>query len=309
MSTVLQSIKACLLGGMLGTLVACQSGGQSESGQASLSDCQWGGLSPSSIPSVIDYPQEHEDDKLVLVWQDEFSVDGLPDSSKWSYDTGGCGWGNSEQQFYTQEDLDNVQVKDGFLTITAIREPIQGSQYSSARLVSKGKGDWLYGKIEVRAKLPRGRGTWPAIWMLPTINTYGGWPNSGEIDIMEHVGFNQNHIHHAIHTTDFNHTKGTQISTGDNPTIVDTASDEFHIYTVEWLPNRLDFYIDGTKTFSTAESNAQPENGHAAWPFDHHFHLVLNIAIGGSWGGQQGIDDSIFPQSMVIDYVKVYQAQ
>ena len=234
-----------------------------------------------------------------LVWNDEFDYTGLPDSSKWNYDVGGSGWGNNELQYYTADRLENARVGDGFLTITAIREPYQGSQYTSARLVSRNKGDWTYGRFEIRAKLPRGRGTWPAIWMLPTDWAYGGWPSSGEIDIMEHVGYDMDVVHATVHTQSYNHTLGTQQGSSIRVDNVDTT---FHVYAIEWRPDRIDGYVDGQIYFSFSNQ----ETGHAEWPFDKRFHLLLNIAIGGNWGGAQGVDNSIFPQEMVVDYVRVY---
>jgi beta-glucanase (GH16 family) len=150
-------------------------------------------------------------EKYELVWSDEFDYSGLPDSKKWSYDTEGnaYGWGNNEAQKYTKAKLKNSQVKDGFLTITAIKEDSEGKKYTSARLITKSKGDWLYGKIEVRAKLPEGRGMWPAIWMLPTKTPYGGWPACGEIDIMENVGYDPYVIVASAHTKAYNHSIGT----------------------------------------------------------------------------------------------------
>jgi len=147
-----------------------------------------------------------------LVWSDEFNYSGLPDGSKWSYDTDGNagGWGNNEAQFYTSGRLKNAEVKDGVLSINAIKEDYEGRKYTSARLVTRGKGDWLYGKVEVRAKLPDGRGMWPAIWILPTDWSYGGWPASGEIDIMENVGYDPFVIVASAHTQAYNHVQGTQ---------------------------------------------------------------------------------------------------
>ncbi|MCB0736996.1 MAG: family 16 glycosylhydrolase [Bacteroidetes bacterium] len=234
-----------------------------------------------------------------LVWNDEFDVDGAPDKLKWGFDIGGHGWGNGEAQYYASS-LKNAFVEDGKLIIKAIKEQNAGNDYTSARLVSKGKGDWKYGTIEVRAKLPEGRGTWPAIWMLPTDNVYGGWPNSGEIDIMEHVGYQQNKIHGTVHTGHFNHLKGTQKGGSINQKGV---SKEFHVYSINWFENKIDFYLDGNKYFTFNNE----DNSSSKWPFDQYFHLVMNIAIGGSWGGVQGIDNSIFPQQMEIDYVRVYE--
>lgn len=234
-----------------------------------------------------------------LVWADEFDYEGKPDETKWGYDIGGSGWGNGEAQYYTDR-LDNASVQDGYLTIRAIREQYQSKNYTSARLVTKNKGDWKYGRIEVKAKIPYGRGTWPAIWMLPTEWKHGNWPASGEIDIMEHVGYDENKVHGTVHTDAYNHLKGTQKG---GSVFVSTATSSFHIYACEWYADRIDFYVDDKKyyTFFKEADNFRE------WPFDEYFHLILNIAVGGSWGGAQGIDNSIFPQEMKVDYVRVYE--
>ncbi|HWV33139.1 MAG TPA: glycoside hydrolase family 16 protein [Dyadobacter sp.] len=234
-------------------------------------------------------------------WQDEFNTPGKPDAAKWSYDLGDHGWGNNELENYTNK-IGNAKVENGNLIITAIKEPSGKQQYSSARLVSKGKGDFTYGKFEIRAKLPKGRGTWPAIWMLASGNNYGnkGWPDNGEIDIMEHVGFDQDRLHGNIHTKAFNHAIKT--NKGNN-VIVKGLSEDFHVYTCEWTPETVTILVDGNAYFTFKKEAAYqwPE-----WPFDKPFHLILNIAVGGNWGGQKGVDDSIFPQKMEVDYVRVY---
>jgi beta-glucanase (GH16 family) len=242
--------------------------------------------------------------EYTLIWSDEFNYTGLPNSSKWSYDTDGnaSGWGNNEKQYYTSARLANAEVKDGYLTITAIKEDYQGFKYTSARLITKSKGDWLYGKVEVRAKLPDGRGMWPAIWMLPTDWAYGGWPASGEIDIMENVGYDPYVIIASAHTQLYNHVQGTQKSA--KTTIADCYT-EFHSYILEWEANEYRVYVDN-KLYFTFKNE---KTGFQAWPFDKRFHLLLNVAVGGNWGGAQGIDDSIFPRKMVVDYVRVYQKQ
>lgn len=234
-----------------------------------------------------------------LVWSDEFDYAGKPDSDKWGYDVGGGGWGNGEEQYYTDR-LENSFVENGILTIVAKKEEYGGKSYTSARLITKNKGDWKYGKVEVMAKIPPGRGTWSAIWMLPTDWEYGGWPESGEIDIMEHVGYDPNRIHGTVHTEAYNHSTNTQKGASK---IISTSQTEFHLYTIEWFEDRIDFLIDDVKFFTF---NNEYKSS-AEWPFDKRFHLLLNIAIGGSWGGIQGIDDTIFPTSMEIDYVRVYQ--
>jgi beta-glucanase (GH16 family) len=232
-------------------------------------------------------------------WADEFDYTGKPDPVKWGYDIGGDGWGNNELQHYTDK-ITNSAVADGLLTITAIREHTGGREYSSARLVSKNKGDFLYGRIEVKAKLPTGKGTWPAIWMLPTDWEYGGWPKSGEIDIMEHVGFDQDRVHITVHTEAYNHSINTQV--GKNR-VVSNASSEFHLYQIEWTPSAILGYIDDQLLFEFKNEG----KGYAYWPFDKRFHILLNIAVGGNWGGQNGVDNFIWPASMQIDYVRYYK--
>lgn len=264
-------------------------------------DCVVESSSTSTVCPHLDDIEEY-----VAVWCDEFDVDGLPDNTKWSYDVGGHGWGNGELQYYTENDLDNARVEDGNLIITAIKENYGGSGYTSARMITKDKGDWLYGKIQVKAKLPSGVGTWPAIWMLPTEWAYGGWPYSGEIDIMEHVGYDKNNVYSTIHTGAYNHMLNTQIGFSYEDTTLET---DFHVYEIEWEPGVIKTYIDG---FHYASFGYNPDYSEGllvsdAWPFDEEFHLILNIAVGGSWGGQQGVDPNIWPQEMVVDYVRVYQ--
>src|ERR1044071_8943497 len=182
-----------------------------------------------------------------LVWADEFDYNGLPDPAKWGYDVGGHGWGNKELQFYTKDRKENARVENGHLIIEARREDWEGSQYTSARLITKGKGDWLYGRIEVSAKLPSGRGTWPAIWMLPTGLEYGHWPSSGEIDIMEHVGFDPDVVHASIHTKAYNHNINTH-KTGQ--VRVPNARTKFNVYAIEWEAHEIRGYINGKEYFT-----------------------------------------------------------
>jgi beta-glucanase (GH16 family) len=233
------------------------------------------------------------------VWSDEFDYEGLPNSTKWDYDLGGHGWGNNELQFYTN-DIKNVSVGDGVLTVTVLKEKEENREYTSTRLVSRQKGDWLYGRIEIRAKLPVGKGTWPALWMLPTDWEYGDWPKSGEIDIMEHVGYDQNRVHFSVHTEAYNHMIGTQRTATK---VIGTASTEFHTYRVDWTPYAVRGYFDDLQVFEFINEG----NGPATWPFDKRFHLLINVAFGGNWGGAQGIDNSVLPQSMLVDYVRVYK--
>ncbi len=237
--------------------------------------------------------------KYKLAWSDEFNYTGLPDSTKWAYETGGDGWGNNELQYYTARRKQNARVGNGMLTIEARKENLQGKKYSSARLITRGKATWQYGKIEVRAKLPKGVGTWPAIWMLGD-KTPLEWPDDGEIDIMEHVGFHQGFIHGSIHSKKYNHVIGTQKT--DTLEVPD-CSKKFHVYAVEWNADSIKVSVDKNVYFSFANEHT----GYDAWPFDNKMFLLLNIAVGGNWGGAHGVDDKLFPAKMLIDYVRVYQ--
>lgn len=242
-----------------------------------------------------------------LVWSEEFNYTGLPDSTKWGYDIGDgcpnvCGWGNNELQYYNVRRSENARVENGYLIIEARREKTGKQEYSSARLVTKNKGDWTYGRIVIRAKLPKGRGVWPAIWMLSTDWAYGGWPESGEIDIMEHVGFMPDSIFGTVHTKKFNHMLGTQMVSS---VYSQSLSTDFHDYSIEWDAEKIDFFFDGRKYHTVPNKHEGPD----VWPFDRNFHLILNIAVGGNWGGKHGVDPAVWPQQMLVDYVRVYQKQ
>ena len=237
------------------------------------------------------------------VWGDEFEGQGLPNSDKWYYETGGDGWGNQEQQYYTENDPENARLENGNLVIEARKESYQGNAYTSARLNSE--ASWKYGRFEIRAKLPGGRGTWPALWMLADEDTYGDqyWPDNGEMDIMEHVGYDAGVIHGTIHTEAFNHINDTD--KGGSITVPDATS-AFHEYTMEWTPSEIRVFVDGERYFTFRN---REQYGWEEWPFDQKFHLLMNIAVGGTWGGAEGIDDSAFPERMVIDYVRVYKPE
>ncbi|KAF0131013.1 MAG: bglA1 [Bacteroidetes bacterium] len=262
------------------------------------SSCHEEPLKPNII--IPGPPQDHNwTFETSPFWFDEFDYQGLPDPLKWGYDIGGSGWGNNELQYYT-DDIKNVVVGDGVLSINAIKEVREGKNYTSTRLVSKFKGDLLYGRVEVRAKVPAGRGTWPAIWMLPTDWEYGGWPSSGEIDIMEHVGYDLNKIHISTHSEAYYWRIGTQRTATK---VIENATTEFHLYRIDWTPYAIRGYIDDVHIFTSVNDGT----GYKAWPFDKRFHLILNVAIGGDWGGQQGVDDTIFPVSMEVDYVRFFK--
>ena len=237
-----------------------------------------------------------------LVWQDEFNGTGLPDANKWDYDTGNSGWGNNELQNYTANRTENARQENGNLVIEARRDWHNGIEYSSARLVTRNKGDWKYGRIEVKAKIPLGQGLWPAIWMLPTDWVYGGWPASGEIDIMENFalgGIKPNTIEGNIHTQAYHHSIGT--NKGDHSQWLSNIQDNYHVYAVNWYADRLDFQVDGQTYFTF-----QNEGNWQAWPFDERFHLIFNIAVGGTLGTTP--DPNIFPKQMLVDYVRIYEA-
>jgi beta-glucanase (GH16 family) len=237
-----------------------------------------------------------------LVWSDEFESGGLPDTTKWIYDTEGnsASWGNNEAQFYTVGRKENASVKNGKLAITAIKEDCEGKKYTSARLISKAA--WQCGRIEVRAKLPKGRGTWPAIWMMPGGWSFndGHWPDVGEIDILEHVGHDLNVIHASAHSKDY------QWQAGNQKTAIITipgATENFHNYILEWSPELLQVSVDDSCYFNYKNEGL----GETKWPYNKPFYLILNLAIGGAWGNLKGIDDAAFPQTIEFDYVRIYQ--
>lgn len=237
-----------------------------------------------------------------LVWSDEFDKSGSPDPARWKYDIGGNGWGNNELQFYTDKRPENARVENGKLIIEARKEDYQNRKYTSARLLTQDRMAWKYGRIEAYAKLPQGRGTWPAIWMLGNNIGTAGWPRCGELDIMEHVGYDQGVVHGTAHTEAYNHVKGTQ---KEGKTTVPTASSDFHLYAIEWSDKQISFFVDDTRYYTVERSILGGTED--KWPFDQPFFLILNLAVGGNWGGSQGVDESIWPQRMEVDYVRVYQ--
>ena len=233
-----------------------------------------------------------------LSWSDEFDKDGLANDEYWNYEVGKIR--NKESQYYTKARKENARIEGDMLIIEAIAESYKGAKHSSASLITRGKKEFLYGRIEVRAKLPTGVGTWPAIWMLGSNFGDVKWPDCGEIDIMENVGFDPDTIHANIHTKTYNHAIGTNKG---NKIFVNAPYKDFHVYAVEWFEDHLDFFIDDQKYFSFKNENKSSDE----WPFDKPHYLILNIAVGGTWGGRYGIDESIFPQQMLIDYVRYYE--
>lgn len=233
-----------------------------------------------------------------LSWSEEFEYQGLPDETTWNYFKGMAY--NNENQYYRSKRLENSRVENGILVIEALLEKHEEAEYTSARISTKGKREFLYGRVEVKAKLPTGIGMWPAIWMLGANIDDMPWPSCGEIDIMENVGYDPDTIHGNVHTKAFNHTIGTNRGARLK---VRPPYKEFHIYVVEWFEDHIDFYVDDQKYFSFRNENKTNDE----WPFDKPHYLILNIAVGGDWGGKYGIDQSIFPQQMLVDYVRYYE--
>lgn len=276
-----------ILGACLLLTGGCGNAGPEESG-------------PAGEPPSETWPDRPD---WVQVWGDEFEQDGRPDSTKWRYETGGHGWGNEERQYYTEARPENARVEEGHLLISARKEAYQSRAYTSARLNSD--SSWTYGRFEIRAQVPNGRGTWPALWLLASQDTYGDqfWPDNGEIDIMEHVGHDPNVIHSTVHTEAYNHADGTQRGASVE---VPTATSAFHVYAVEWTPDEIRAFVDGEPYFTVRKSS---QAGYAEWPFNHDFHLILNVAVGGTWGGAEGVAEDIWPAQLKIDYVRVYKPE
>jgi beta-glucanase (GH16 family) len=274
-------LQAASLPLLLFSAVACGGGGGSTAAPAT--------PSPTATPGPAGW---------TLAFSDEFDAAGALDPAKWGYEVGYIR--NDEKQSYTSRS-ENVRAEGGNLVIEARKEAYQGYGYTSASINTLGRFEFLYGRVEVRAKLPTGDGTWPAIWMLGTNRTQVGWPTCGEIDIMENVGFDPLRIHGSVHTAAYNHTIGTQKSAS---VIVASPWEDFHVYAMEWFADHIDVFVDGQKYFTFRNEGT----GSRVWPFDKAQYLLVNLAIGGAWGGQKGIDDSRFPHRYLIDYVRIYRA-
>jgi beta-glucanase (GH16 family) len=236
-----------------------------------------------------------------MVWSDEFDTDGLPDPAKWAYDTdmNQAGWHNAELQYYAGPRKENAVVRKGRLVLRARKESLSsapdwgGQRYTSARLITRGRADWTYGFFEVRAKLPCGKGTWPAIWML---NSAGDWPAGGELDIMEHVGKEPGRVFSTVHTA-----AGHGGSGSGNAVRLRDACKAFHNYQMHWTADVVRFGVDGLVHFEYRNARTGP----AQWPFDRPQFLILNIAVGGHLGGE--VDDRVFPATMEVEHVRVWQ--
>ncbi|MEM9334715.1 MAG: family 16 glycosylhydrolase [Pseudomonadota bacterium] len=269
------------------------------------------------LSAVVVRENRPRSDDWELVWSDEFDYEGPPDPAKWSYNIWPPGKVNLEEQYYTDR-LKNVRVEDDMLVVQAHLEDYEGAKYTSGRIHTEGKADFLYGRFDIRAKVPRGQGTWPAVWMLPTdpfryatnceagedwqgSPTCDAWPNSGEIDILEHVGYQMGHVHGTVHNRayfwmNWEQRKGRLI---DND-----VADEFHVYSVEWYEDRIDMFVDDVLYFTYMNEGS----GWKAWPYDHAYNLIINIAMGGAWGSAGGpTDDSALPATLLIDWVRIYQ--
>jgi len=264
----------------------------------------WGSLNSSSdtktVTKTITIDQDDPDyvEPQGLIWSDEFDGSSV-DLTNWTFETGSGGWGNQELQYYTNGE--NATVEGGKLIITAkkVNDNKADGSYTSTRMVTLGKQEFTYGRIEIRAKLPSGTGIWPALWMLGSnLNTIG-WPACGEIDIMEYVGYDPNIVHSTVHTP------AGYGGNGDGSAMtLETAEEEFHIYGLLWTESSLTFYVDTPDNVVHVYAPAVKTSSN--WPFDKPCFFILNIAVGGAWGGAMGIDNSIFPQTMEVDYVRVY---
>lgn len=241
-----------------------------------------------------------------LVWNDEFNGGNgsTPDQSKWVIETGGNGWGNSELEYYTNR-VQNVQIQDGNLVITARREGYSDNEgvfrgYTSARLKTQRKFQQTYGRFEARIQIPRGQGIWPAFWMLGDASDHQGWPDEGEIDIMENIGKEPSMVHGTIHGPGYSGDKG--ISSSFSSKDGKAFADGFHVYAVEWEPDVIRFYVDDN-LYATRTPADLPKD--TKWVYDHPFYILLNVAVGGVWPGNPDVT-SKFPQTMLVDYVRVY---
>lgn len=248
---------------------------------------------------------------LKLVWNDEFNGEGLPNPEAWGYEVGYIR--NNEEQYYTDARLENIFQKDGCLTIKTIKEDYDISdkpgnhgrktaKYTSAAIDTDGKLSWQYGRVEVRAQLPKGKGIWPAIWMMGDNIHQVGWPGCGEIDIMEYVGHTPATSHGTIHMRAKNGQNWTNVSKGNNVKL-DAPEEQFYVYALEWTADKMLILVDDQVVLEFKKS--EEESKTALWPFDQKFFIILNTAIGGAWGGE--IADGICPQEYKIDYVRVYQ--
>lgn len=235
----------------------------------------------------------------VLAWGDEFDRPGRPDPVKWGYELG-AKLRNNEASHYTRRP-ENVRVEGGNLVIEARRESHEGSDYTSASITTRETHPFIHGRLEIRAKLPGGRGLWPALWMLGWHNEKAWWPEVGEIDIVEHVGHEPKLLFFTIHTLERNHQKKNPVQA---MLPVENVSDDFHVYRLDWSPSEVVLFFDGREVLRHTKTG----DSMAAWPFANPMYLIMNVAVGGDWGGMKGIDDDALPARMLVDYVRLYKA-
>lgn len=245
---------------------------------------------PASAQPAVDY---------VLVWGDEFDTPGLPDPAKWGYEYGPK-LRNNELSHYTDR-IENARVKNGNLVIEARREDYQGSRYTSASLTTRETQTFVYGRLEIRAKLPTGRGIWPAAWLLGWHNEKAWWPEVGEIDLVEHVGMHPDLLFFTFHTLARNHEKKNEIQAS---LTVPYLTNEYHVYRLDWTRDAVVLFFDGREVLRHRKTSDRM----AEWPFANPMYLILNVTVGGNWGGMKGVDDTVFPQRMLVDYVRLYKA-
>ena len=241
-----------------------------------------------------------------LVWNDEFN-EGTSLGSDWTHEVQGAGWVNNELQNYVKEQHNGkrvTEIKDGFLNINCFKDT-DGKIYSG-RVYAKVNSGWEYGYFEARLKLPSGKGTWPAFWMMPVGNDWNTnpWPKCGEIDIMEEVGYHPNYVSSSLHTETYNHTKGTQKT---HEMLCEGAEGEFHVYALEWTADAITTYVDGKVQLKATKSEMGSD--HNSWPFHYAFYPIFNLAWGGSWGGAQGVNESALPVTMQVDYLRIFQKE
>src|SRR5258706_5262100 len=255
---------------------------------------------PTATPTPMPTPTPTPGPQWTLAWSDEFEQpDGSPpDPRNWNFSTGGSGWGNGELEYYTKE-IKNAYIEDNMLVIKAIKEYNMGLNYTSARLNSQRKAEFTYGRMQVRAKLPNTPGIWPAIWMLPI---RGDWPSGGEIDIMELIGKEPSRAYGTLHYGDPHKSQGGWFDLPGSATF----DQGFHVFAIEWEPEEIRWYVDGKMYFKTSEWFTSQANSPYPAPFDKPFYFILNVAVGGYWPGRPD-ESSVFPQTMVVDYVRVYQ--
>jgi beta-glucanase (GH16 family) len=259
-------------------------------------------LMAGDLPSTAGFESAAPEGDWKIVWSDEFNqADGTaPDSSKWGYDTGGSGWGNNELEYYTPG-TNNTRIEDGKLVIEARRESFGGKDYTSARLLTKGKWSWTYGRVEARIKIPRDQGTWPAFWLLGTNIDSIKWPTCGEIDIMENIGREPGTVHGTVHGPGYSGGSGI----GGPFALPDGAAfaDDFHVFAIECETNSIRWFVDGHPYFNVTPANLPAGS---RWVFNEPKFLLLNLAVGGAWPGYPD-GKTTFPQHMVVDYVRFYK--